>query len=334
MNCRMNLTERIRKGLACCLQNSFKDTPFLLNLHIVNSAFRHIAAILAGFLVFQHLYAQESLDAELDRYEEMCRMSMELKDRMADGEQISRNEAEVTIGLFVAMNKRLKARESDMNVAQRRRFNDIRDWFRTGVRPFRPEPLPPVIKRLAGTAESEMSGINLLTASFPVSEKSVPDTLMKSVISYTLLAEISAPYLSYGLRFGVVGRRGGGYVSVRSNYCFDKADYSCFSDGSLPNGSRIWSSGVERQNNLSVTAGAMCRAAEWLDVYAGAGYGRHILYWQDIESNWVEVSDWTCRGLSAEAGLIVSFRKLAFSAGLSTVAFKVAAFTMGVGLQF
>ncbi len=300
----------------------------------MNRAFRHIVAVLAGFLVFQHLHAQESLEAELERYEAVCRMSMELKDRIEEGEQISRNEAEATIGLFLAMNKRLKSHESDMTAVQRRRFNDIGEWFRTGARPVRPEPLPLVIKSFPEIASSCISGHQLLKPEPPISEKSVHKSQMPVSPSYTLLAEFSAPDFSGGLRFGIMGRRAGGYASVRSNFCFVKSDYSCFSDGSLPNGSRIWPSGKERLNNMSVTAGALYRAAERLDVYAGAGYGFRTLYWQDMENDWVEVSDWTRRGLAVEAGLIFSYRKLSFSAGLSTIAFSTAAFTMGVGLQF
>ena len=56
-----------------------------------------MVAVLAGFLVFQQLHAQESLEAELERYEAVCRMSMELKDRIEEGEQISRNQLSVII---------------------------------------------------------------------------------------------------------------------------------------------------------------------------------------------------------------------------------------------
>lgn len=82
------------------------------------------------------------------------------------------------------------------------------------------------------------------------------------------------------------------------------------------------------------STGVLVKAVRWLDVYAGAGYGWRSLYWQDIDGRWVQVDDWSHRGLSVEAGAILLYRRLAFSAGLSSISFKTAAFTMGVGLKF
>lgn len=39
-------------------------------------------------------------------------------------------------------------------------------------------------------------------------------------------------------------------------------------------------------------------------------------------------------GVAAECGLIVSWRRLAISAGVSTISFRTASFTCGVGLRF
>ena len=69
-------------------------------------------------------------------------------------------------------------------------------------------------------------------------------------------------------------------------------------------------------------------------VYAGVGYGTRKLAWEDVADNWVLVSDWSRSGFAAECGAVVSVRKLAISAGISTVAFRTAAFTFGVGVRF
>ena len=58
--------------------------------------------------------AQESLDIELERYERMCAMCLDLRTRMDRGEQLSRDEAKATLDIFVASNKKLKTRESGM----------------------------------------------------------------------------------------------------------------------------------------------------------------------------------------------------------------------------
>lgn len=72
----------------------------------------------------------------------------------------------------------------------------------------------------------------------------------------------------------------------------------------------------------------------WLAFNAGIGYGCRKMAWEDVAGNWALVSDWSHSGMAAELGAVVSVRKLALSAGISTVAFRTAAFTCGVGVKF
>lgn len=294
-------------------------------------AFKYIVAVLALSLVFHGLKAQESLEVELDRYETMCRMSLELKARAAGGEQISRGEAEKTLGLLVDLNRRLKIREPEMTVVQRQRFKDIGEWFATGRRPYRPEELPALTNEFPEVLLSGSDSNASPYVCFPhleVTEKH------KKPSSAFLLAEVSAPDLSYGLRFGVLKRRVGGYASFRTNFIFRRHDYSCMMDGTLANGSVIWPNGIRRRSNLSINAGVLVRTVDWMDVYAGAGYGWRSLYWQDVGRKWAQVDDWSHRGMSVEAGAVFLYRRVAFSAGLSSISFKTVSFTMGVGLKF
>lgn len=83
-----------------------------------------------------------------------------------------------------------------------------------------------------------------------------------------------------------------------------------------------------------VSGGVLAGATKWLTVYAGAGYGFRKLAWEDVAGNWAAVSDWSRSGFAAECGLIVSWRRLAVSAGVSTISFRTASFTCGVGLRF
>lgn len=272
--------------------------------------------------------AQESVAHDLDLYEQMCSRCLDLKRRVDDGELVSKSEAENTIAFFVELNHRLKTMEGDMTAVQRQRFKDISQWFATGVKPFRPEPLPELICRMPETLIPHYD----LVLKARVFED-VPEVTQYSPDCFAI-AEIAAPDLSYGLRLGVMGRRFGGYASFRSNYVFGEASYECTSEGALDNGGRFWPNGKDRVSNMTVTAGASCKAADYMDVYAGAGYGWRKLHWQDIEGGWAEVSDWSLQGPCVEAGLIFSYRKLAFSAGLSSICFKTATFTAGVGIRF
>ena len=158
--------------------------------------------------------------------------------------------------------------------------------------------------------------------------------LWKYRTDFILLAEMSAPDLSYGLRAGVKGRTFGGYMAFRSNFVKASADYACQSDGTLENGSSIWPGGAEKNTYLSLSAGFLAQAASWLTFYAGAGYGKRQLLWQDVDGGWAEVSDWSVKGLEMEAGAIFRWNRMAFSAGVSTVRFRTCSATVGVGFCF
>ena len=71
-----------------------------------------------------------------------------------------------------------------------------------------------------------------------------------------------------------------------------------------------------------------------LSVYVGAGYGVREIDWEDVDGTWAVVSDWTYRGFAAESGLLFSYDRLALTAGISTINFKTASFTCGVGVKF
>lgn len=285
--------------------------------------------------VFHHAKAQESLDSELERYESMCEVCLELKSRMAKGELISRDEAKSTIDFFLTTNKRLKSREHEMTALQRQRFRDVGEWFTTGVRPQKPfgmESLPALECSLPSRLViNDISGILTLQRDI---EGSPSVSLWKYRTDFIILAEMSAPDLSYGLRAGVKGRTFGGYLAFRSNFVKASADYACQSDGTLENGGIFWPDGAERTASFAASAGFLTQAATWLTFYAGAGYGSRQLLWQDIEGGWAEVSDWSAKGLAVEAGTIFRWNRLAFSAGVSTVRFRTCSATVGVGFCF
>lgn len=102
----------------------------------------------------------------------------------------------------------------------------------------------------------------------------------------------------------------------------------------MGNGSQMWPTGNEKRSNLIVSGGILAGAADWLTVYAGAGYGYRKLAWEDVDGNWASVSDWSRSGFAAECGVIASWRRFAVSAGVSTISFRTVSFTCGVGLRF
>lgn len=304
---------------------------------------KHILCTLLMLVAFSAAGQDRRIDEQLHMYEDMCEQCMDIKSRAASGENVSRTQVESLIATFLALNKTLKSQENEMTAAQRHRFAQIGRWFATGERPDTISPLPPV------QAEPPCAPAAMLQSAccglVPVSDTvfcigrsdldRVADMLGgKPRGDVFILASVAAPDMAYGLMAGYKHRHWGGYLALRTNFTSCKTSYSCASDGSMENGSKIWPTGNEKRSNLMVSGGVLAGATKWLTIYAGAGYGARKLAWEDVAGNWALVSDWSHTGLAAELGVIASFYKLALSAGISTVAFRTAAFTCGVGVKF
>lgn len=300
----------------------------------MTATLKYIASAMLCVFAMQKAMAQESLDAELKKYESMCSVCLDLRARLEKGEHVSKEEARISIDLFVAINKRLKGMLPMMTVEQRLLFGDVGEWFKSGVRPIRAHPLQPVTSKIPQVLV--VNGLSTEISHASCSEQySYPQKRQTTCIpDVFVLAEVSADILAYGIRAGYLGRSAGVYVSCRSNFISGEHDYKCQSDGQLTNGAYIWASGVEKKSALSLYGGLSLRTFDWMAAYAGIGYGRRSLAWQDIEGNWVQVSDCSCRGFAAEVGTIFLCRGLAFSIGLSSILFKTTELTCGVGVRF
>lgn len=149
-----------------------------------------------------------------------------------------------------------------------------------------------------------------------------------------VLAQVSIlPDLSYGVMLGLGASRWGGYVSGRSNFHLPEFDYDCLSDGSTAFG-QIWSSGQRSVGRYTFTGGAWFKLANWLSVFAGAGYGSRRICWQDAKGNWARVTDYSATGVVAEAGVLFQPGRIALSLGGEAIAFRQFALTLGAGFCF
>ena len=149
-----------------------------------------------------------------------------------------------------------------------------------------------------------------------------------------LLAETGiAPDFTAGMRVGLLFGRFGFYLAGRSNFKPDAFEYECFSDGTTPDGGYIWTSGQSRVSRLNLSAGGLFRISEWATLYAGAGYLRRDLFWQDTGQAWALVSDISKSTVALDAGVIINpFGKgPALSIGTS---YPSPELTVGLGLQF
>lgn len=163
-------------------------------------------------------------------------------------------------------------------------------------------------------------------------EKPARDTVIIHP-SYVVLAQAAyGGSLSYGATVGVINKWGG-YASFHSDFRNIVSGYSCTSDGKTGSSS-IMTNGNTDRSRLAITAGVCFEATKWLITYAGAGYGRASLFWQDIGDTWMDVSDISTKGIEIEAGGIFHLGILGFSVGFSTTRFKYAEFKVGLGFMF
>ena len=313
----------------------FKDTTFFLLLRLMKKLVRYLLTVISGMMLTCALAAQEvsSMDADISRYEALCQECMELKSRIACGEPVSRRHAESLIDDFVSMNVRLKEVKHEMTVAQRIRFDAVGVWFSTGVKTQ--VQSVPLLEALPAPPHPHIMTATPKTDDICRVDHSHDLPGRQDYLRNFILADVSFTDMSYGVMAGLQGRRWGGYLRFRSDFTkTPETLYECLSDGSLPRGGKIWTSGDTRNSNLYITGGALVQIVDWLSVYAGAGYGRRTLAWQDIDGNWAEVSDWSVKGLEMEAGAIFRWNRMAFSAGVSTIRFRTCSATLGVGYCF
>ena len=314
---------------------------FLLILHPMKPVSAHIICfaifLLSAFPVCAQERNADNLGDKLEQYESLCRTCLNLKQRIASGENVSRSEAKMHIDGFVAMHKELQNVEADMTVVQRLRFSAISSWFSTGVEPQDPHAeLPqlscsPAGEALVTTTTGSLAALaelpSILQAGSPTHR---PVGRRRNLI---LMSSFAVPDFSCGLIAGYQHGRWGGYAGFRSNYVSAKTSYSCLSDGSLPDWGSMWSTGRSRKSNLSITAGCLIGLGARFSMYVGTGYGWRTLAWEDVDGEWAEISDWSHRGAAFETGAIFIWKRLAVSAGISTVSFRTCSLNVGVGVS-
>lgn len=169
----------------------------------------------------------------------------------------------------------------------------------------------------------------ILQAELPVKRKPVKEGKALMMASVGI-----SSHMTYGAMIGYVNRVGS-YAKFRSDFDFQPAAYNCTSDGIAETGGYIYTSGsAPRYSSHKATAGILVRLSKNIYPYLGAGYSIFNVYWEDTQGEWMKVTDFSFKGLAAEAGLTLKFGAFSVSAGASTTAFKHTEMEIGVGIMF
>lgn len=146
--------------------------------------------------------------------------------------------------------------------------------------------------------------------------------------SFFLLAEASVlPDQSYGIMLAS-GTRYGAYLKVLDSFHHPETSQSIVSEDN------VWTTGRTDYGSTVLTAGGFLQVLPGARIYAGAGYGRHDLAWEDFNGRWLSITDASSRGLAIDLGLLGSYRSLAFSLGVTSISTRVLNLGVGIGMSF
>lgn len=123
----------------------------------------------------------------------------------------------------------------------------------------------------------------------------------------------------------------GVYTSYRNDFQPVNADYS-FSSSSAQ-GSQVWTTGKSARHRMSISGGALLKTGDALTLYSGLGYGEFQFGCEDVVGKWVELSDYSCRGLGCECGILLRKGSFVLGAGISATSFRYCELTVSAGLQ-
>ena len=248
-------------------------------------------------------------DQLLDRYELVCKKSLELNALREAGQYISSRQMLELVDELESLRSQLKSVSDKMPASARRRFETIRQMYSDGVVSDTREVLPP---RLESAALSPCPVIAFVSPGRPERAPAVVQPPAARPEWMVSASAVVIPEFSGGLMVACTGRRIGGYCAFRSNFTFHKTAYDALSDGSSGD-SRIWASGLSATDRLFVTAGPVVPVARWLALFGGAGYGYRRLCWEDTDGQWMKVTDASRSGLCTELGAMFSYSRFCLS---------------------
>lgn len=150
-----------------------------------------------------------------------------------------------------------------------------------------------------------------------------------------LNAGIQADGPSAGLRLALM-RRHGAYLLVQKDFHrMPNTQGECDRNGMLPGTDEApYYTGRTEKGRWMLMAGGMHRLIADFCIYEGLGYGQRDVAWEQNNGTQLLNTDFSYRGISAEAGGLYRFRRMVVSAGVMTIRFRYWEAAVGVGINF
>lgn len=131
-------------------------------------------------------------------------------------------------------------------------------------------------------------------------------------------------------------KRHGGFMHCATDFGkIGRTSGECGKDGDI-NGSAPFYSGKTRKSAFMINAGAVHRLSNRVAIFEGLGYGSTSLAWQLAQSeggSYVKNSYYSRSGISAEAGVLLTFNRITLSASVATIKTKDWFGSVGVGIR-
>ena len=269
-------------------------------------------------------------DQLLDRYELVCKKSLELNALRESGQYVPTRQLMDLVDELESLRSQLKSVSDKMPASARRRFEAIRQMYADGViTETRIEPLPMLEACRLRPRPAVPYDLAIPELLFPAASQPPAFHPTWSISA----SAVVFPELSWGAMLSCTGRRLGGYCAFRSNYSFHQTAYDALSDGSSGD-SRIWTSGVSATDKLFITAGPVLNITNWLSLFGGAGYGYRRLCWEDTDGLWMNVADATRYGLCTELGATLRFSRIGVSLSWVALPPSYGAASISLGYRF
>lgn len=145
-----------------------------------------------------------------------------------------------------------------------------------------------------------------------------------------------------GIHVSCLCGQSGPYVSLRTQPFSHRPVYQASSDGATEFG-YLWASGAARCRHDAYSAGWVYwigpqarrfdKKPVW-GTFAGIGYGRSDLLWEDTAGEWAKIVDLSSDGWLVEAGVQFRSGSLVAVTGLSVIRFQRPSLFLGLGWMF
>ena len=140
---------------------------------------------------------------------------------------------------------------------------------------------------------------------------------------------------SAGLRIALMRRHGAYLMAQKDFHAMPRTEGECDRNG-IPTGATEapYYTGRTENRRWMLMAGGIHRIVGDFCLYEGLGYGQRNLAWEQDNGTLLRNRDYSRRGLSAEAGCLYRFYRIAVSAGVMTIQGRYWEAAVGLGINF